>query len=249
MRSDFGLIGYKLSHSFSKSYFEKKFQKLGLTDHYYHLFEIDSVSQIRNLLKIHPFLKGLNVTIPYKEDVMETLDDVEDTARRIGSVNVIKIDKGKLTGFNTDYYGFLESLKSWIPAENLRVLSALVLGSGGAAKAVCHALEDLHIPFSIVSRKKQDGFLGYQDLKSDKSHITKSGLIVNTTPLGMYPDINTVPELDFTLINSGHYVYDLVYNPEKTQLMSVAAKQGATTKNGLEMLHLQAEKSWELWNE
>lgn len=249
MLTEFGLIGNKLSHSFSKNYFEEKFRTLGLKDHHYYLFEIQSAQDVNSILKQHPHMKGLNVTIPFKKDVINLLDDIEGNAERIGSVNAIKVSKdGKLNGYNTDYYGFRTSVESWIDLKQFDQ-SALVLGSGGASQAVCCVLEDLKIPFTIVSRTAHEGYLTYEDLGSHSSYVSTNMLIINTTPLGMFPALNTCPSIDYSQISSKHYVYDLVYNPEQTLFLKKSQEQGAKTKNGLEMLHLQAEKSWEIWSE
>jgi len=248
MAIEFGLIGRKLTHSFSKAYFEEKFSRLNLDNHSYNLFEIDSASELSPIVKSHPDLRGLNVTIPYKRDVMAVLDEVEENAARIGSVNVIKINsEGYLKGYNSDYYGFSNSLQKWMPLTNRDSVSALILGTGGASRAVRVVLEDLKIPFTIISRKDHPEFKTYQQVSNDPELIKSTRLIINTTPLGMYPDTQTYPDIDYAQLGSDHYVYDLVYNPEKTMFLNLSEERGAKIKNGLEMLHLQAEKSWDIW--
>ena len=243
---EFGLIGKKLSHSFSKEYFEGKFIFLNLTDHFYHLFELNEISGLPELIQNHPALKGLNVTIPYKEDIIPLLNGLDDIAEKVGAVNVVKVEADKtLSGFNTDFYGFKKSLLDWIaPGEQ----KALVFGTGGAARAVCAVLEDLHVPYIRVSRKKRDDILTYADLKADKSFLKDHKLIINATPLGMFPEVNTLPDIDYTLVGPEHFLYDLVYNPDLTLFLKKGFGRGASIKNGFEMLHLQAEKSWEIWS-
>jgi shikimate dehydrogenase len=188
----------------------------------------------------------LNVTVPYKEKVMKFLSDIDNDAKKIGAVNVIKIQNGKLVGYNTDSDAFYETLEKWFPKiENAK---ALVLGSGGSSKAVRQALRKLSIPFQIVSREKTSGDLTYQELEQNGSLLTATPLIINTTPLGMSPDANAFPPINFELINSTHYVYDLIYNPARTVFLQKAEMRGANIKNGLEMLHIQAEKAWAIWN-
>lgn len=242
----YGLIGKKLSHSFSKSYFTEKFKKEGLADSSYQLFELENIGQLDELIASYPDLKGLNVTIPYKEVVLPFLHKTDKTAQEIGAVNVIKVDKGRLYGYNSDYYGFRTSIVQWIknPPHELK---ALVLGTGGASKAVMAALKDLSIPYQLVSRSADKGNLTYDQLQDHPNIIRDHKLIINTTPVGMHPNADTKPALDYEQVAASHYLYDLVYNPEKTKFLEMGEKQGAKIKNGLEMLHLQAEKSWELW--
>ena len=241
----FGLIGFPLSHSFSKKYFNAKFDKEGYSGHYYELFPIESIEKLPKLVATHPNLMGLNVTIPYKEAVLPFLDKINDEAKRIGAVNTIRIKPGKLEGFNTDVYGFEVSL-----SEKINITAApqaLVLGTGGASKAVAFVFDKLGIPFRFVSRSKKSGHMTYEDLTPDT--IANHSIIVNTTPLGMTPNIDTKPALPYDSITSGHLLYDLVYNPETTSFLREGIKRGATTINGLRMLHLQAEKAWLLWNQ
>ena len=242
----YGLIGFPLSHSFSKKYFASKFEKEHITDCRYELFELKTIKEFPSLVASISGLKGLNVTIPYKQDVKQFLHQFDVSAEKVGAVNVIKVDKGGiLTGFNSDYYGFKRSLESWLPHLNFK---ALVLGSGGASKAVVAALNDLKIPFLLISRQSGNGDLTYEQLNEDLTYYRSHQLIVNTTPLGMSPHTEGYPDLLYDLMGETHYLYDLVYNPEETKMMTLGALKGANVKNGLEMLHLQAEKSWEIWN-
>ena len=246
MEKKFGLIGMTVSHSFSKSFFDEKFFREGLRDYHYDLYELKEIKDLKKLLGDNPELCGLNVTIPYKEQVIQLLSEVDATAKRIGAVNVIKIKDGKLRGFNTDSDAFLESLEKWFPNE--AGSKALLLGTGGSSKAVQEALKKLNIPFQVVSRTKSAGTITYQDLEKNGGIISESNLIINTTPLGMSPNNSTMPPLDFELITAKHHVYDLIYNPARTMFLQKAEMRNATIKNGLEMLHIQAEKSWAIWN-
>lgn len=240
MTAQFGLIGYPLSHSFSPAYFNNKFAT-EIIDARYDAYAIPSVEDLKTLLKEHSQLKGLNVTIPYKEQVLPLLNEIDASAREIGAVNCIKIEPGKLIGYNTDHIGFAESLKPLLHAQHTH---ALILGTGGAAKAVMFALSQLDIECKIVSRTGGD--MQYADV--DEGIMDKYRLIINTTPLGMYPAINTAPEIPYQFIDSSHLLYDLVYNPEETLFLKKGKQKGATIKNGYEMLILQAEASWQIWN-
>lgn len=246
MEKKFGLIGATVSHSFSKAYFDEKFFHDGLRDYHYDLYPLNNVDELKTLLKENPELVGLNVTIPYKEQVLKFLSDIDPFAKTIGAVNVIKITKGKLKGFNTDSDAFLESLEKWFP--NIEGSKALILGTGGSSKAVQAALKRIPIEFNVVSRDQKAGSYTYEDLKNDPSIITDASLIINTTPLGMSPDTNGMPPIDFELLGPTHFVYDLIYNPARTKFLQKAEMQGSTIKNGLEMLHIQAEKAWAIWN-
>jgi len=246
MEKKFGLIGSSVSHSFSKSYFDEKFFREGLRDYHYDLYPLGSVDELKKLLEENPELYGLNVTIPYKEQVLKFLSDIDPTAKNIGAVNVIKIQNGKLKGFNTDSDAFYETLEKWFP--KIKDAKALVLGTGGSSKAVQQALKKLDIPFSMVSREKTKGQHTYESLEKNGAPITEAQLIINTTPLGMSPNTNACPPIDYELITSQHYVYDLIYNPARTLFIQKAEMHGATVKNGLEMLQIQAEKAWAIWN-
>jgi len=244
----FGLIGHPLSHSFSKKYFTEKFKKEGISNCQYELFDIDAIEKLPFLLKEYPHLLGLNVTIPYKQAVFKYLDDVDPSARNIGAVNVIKISNGKLKGFNSDYLGFKVSLMEFIGEKLINSkLNALILGSGGASKAVKVALNDLGITYKIVSRSSstKNDVITYNDLNEDI--IDSHQLIINTTPLGMSPKVDACPQLPYSMLTSGHYLYDLVYNPEKTLFMQKGIAAGAKAINGMQMLILQAEEAWKIW--
>jgi shikimate dehydrogenase len=239
-----GLIGNPLSHSFSKSYFTKKFRELELTNYHYELYELETIEEFLPLVRNTPDLMGINVTIPYKKEVMSFLDEISAEAEAIGAVNVIKIDGHKLSGFNTDYYGFKTSLLNWLP-ESWQG-KALVLGTGGASLAVIAALTDSEIPFQVVSRNSGPDLLTYDQVKVLDLLATHK-LVLNTTPLGMQPQIKTAPDLDYRKIGPRHFLFDLVYNPALTTFMSNGLSMGAMVKNGIEMLELQAEKAWDIW--
>ena len=240
----YGLIGFPLSHSFSKQYFSEKFERENRQDCQYELYEIPEISKLPALLEKEPELLGLNVTIPYKQKVIPFLDGLDPACKQIGAVNCIKISKNKCVGYNTDYFGFRESLRKWLGNERPK---ALVLGTGGASKAVGQALEDLGIRFLSVSRTSSKDTLTYEDLKSQTGTIKDHLLVINTTPVGTYPNVHAMPEFPVELVGPNHWVYDLIYNPEETILMKKTGKMGARTKNGMEMLHLQAEAAWDIW--
>jgi shikimate dehydrogenase len=246
MEKVFGLIGSTVSHSFSKSYFDEKFFREGLRDYHYELFPLKNISDLESLLKDTKGLTGLNVTIPYKEQVIRYLDEVDGFAKKIGAVNVIKIQDGKLKGYNTDSEAFHETLEKWVP--KAKTFEALVLGTGGSSKAVQEALKKLKIEYNVVSRSAKKGALTYEQLEKNPKIIAESQLVINTTPLGMSPNTETMPNIDFEQITAEHFVYDLIYNPARTMFLQKAEMRGATIKNGLEMLHVQAEKSWVIWN-
>ncbi len=244
----FGLIGYPLEHSFSQKYFTEKFKQLNLLGYSYKLFPLDHIMQFPELIMRNTNLAGLNVTIPYKEDIMNFLDQIEHEASDVGAVNTIKIRQTAgdviVKGYNTDIYGFENSLVPFIGSSPLK---ALVFGSGGASKAVVYILKKLNINYIVVTRKPQNNSTTYTDLSKDiyNDHL----LWINTTPVGMSPHDNEHLPIDFDSITSKHFIYDLVYNPEKTMLLTEAEKRGARIKNGLEMLQLQAEKSFEIWED
>jgi shikimate dehydrogenase len=256
----FGLIGYPLTHSFSKGYFTEKFEKLDISDsHLYEKFEMADVTQsLPDLIAQNPDLEGLNVTIPHKQNVIPFLNEIDDAAKRIGAVNVIKISRNtngevNLKGYNSDYYGFKNSLlEEFAPLASGRgagsEVKALVLGDGGAAKAIKVALEDLNIDYKIVARRRiTNETILFEEL--NQFIIESHQLIINTTPLGTYPKSDECPEIPYQYLNSSHFLYDLVYNPAETLFMKKGIEQGAKAMNGLRMLHLQAEKSWEIWRE
>ena len=246
MEKKFGLIGETVGHSFSKNFFDEKFFREGLRDHHYDLYPLKNIDDLQQLLRDVPELLGLNVTIPYKEQVLKFLNDIDDSAKTIGAVNVIKISGNKLTGFNTDYVAFLETLKRWLPAD--QKFQALILGSGGSGKAVKAALDHLGIAHETVSRDEKLGRFTYESLKKDKAIFKSANLIVNTTPLGMSPNTESFPPIPYDCLTANHYVYDLIYNPARTIFLQKAEMKGAKIKNGLEMLHEQAEKSWTIWS-
>jgi len=246
MEKIYGLIGATVSHSFSKSYFDEKFFRDGLRDYHYELFPLEKIQEIETLIANTKGLSGLNVTLPYKEQILKYLDEVDPAATEIGAVNVVKVEDGKLKGYNTDSAAFFETLEKWLPKE--KSFKALVLGTGGSSKAVCQALAKLNISYRTVSRDKSKGDLTYDDLKKDTSILKESHLVINTTPLGMYPQTDAVPPISFECLTKDHFVYDLIYNPARTLFLQKAEMRGATIKNGLEMLHVQAEKSWQIWN-
>ncbi|MET4105467.1 shikimate dehydrogenase [Hymenobacter sp. UYP22] len=244
---EFGLLGRSLKHSFSQTYFTQKFHNLGLDDHRYELFELATINELPALLAAHPELRGLNVTIPYKEQVWPFLNEVAPSAARVGAVNVIEFqDGGRLVGHNTDYIGFRESLRGFLPKGGLANFRALVLGSGGASKAVEVALKDLGIGYWVVSRNAMGAGLTYQELTPRL--LQEHQIIINTTPLGTFPEVHECPPIPYEALSSQHYLYDLIYNPRETEFMQRGQAAGAQTKNGFEMLCLQAEAAWEIWN-
>ncbi len=246
MEKKFGLIGSTVSHSFSKSYFDEKFFQEGMRDYHYDLYPLTSIEELSRLLKENPDLCGLNVTIPYKEKVLPYLSDIDTAAQEIGAVNVIKIQGGKLTGYNTDSDAFRETLEKWFPKP--AGSQALILGTGGSSKAVREALKKLEIPFKLVSRAERAGDFTYDHLGKKSKILSQFNLVINTTPLGMVPDTEAFPSIDYECLQVDHYIYDLIYNPARTMFLQKAEMHGCTIKNGLEMLHVQAEKSWAIWN-
>ena len=239
----FGLIGYPLGHSFSKDYFTKKFSREKITDSIYKNFEMASLDSFTKTIKEEKNLIGLNVTIPYKENIIRYLDKVDSVAKEIGSVNVIKVIDNKLIGFNSDYLGFKISLEEWLPN---RKFNALVLGSGGSSNAICYALKKLDINYKIVSTSNPSYF-SYEDIRNEEIY-SKYKLIINTTPLGMSPNIDSFPNIQYRFLNSNSYLYDLVYNPKQTKFLSKGKKNNSHIKNGIEMLETQAKISWDIWN-
>ncbi|HFB99450.1 MAG TPA: shikimate dehydrogenase [Phaeodactylibacter sp.] len=251
-KREFTLIGYPLSHSFSKKYFTQKFEKENIPDCEYTLSPLENIKDFPRLLTSFSNLVGLNVTIPYKEKVIPYLDEISEEAQAIGAVNTIKIENGQLKGYNTDVYGFEKSLLSFLQKkqndtsnQKITIENALVLGTGGAAKAVVYVLKKIGIEPILVSRQSGKGDLTYADL--DTPIFSECKLIVNATPLGMSPNLQSHPNLPYHRLNKDYFLYDLVYNPEKTVFLMLGNSKGAATKNGLEMLHLQAEKAWKFW--
>lgn len=244
----YGLIGYPLSHSFSAKYFAEKFEHEKIRDSRYQLFPIENIEMLPGIIHQFPELCGLNVTIPYKQSVISYLQKIEENAEQIGAVNTIKIiwNKGTYTlfGYNTDSFGFMESLK---PHLNQKQLHALVLGTGGASKAVAYALRLMGIQVTFVSRKPfGPNQIPYRDIT--QSVISENKIIVNSSPVGTYPDIYSFPDIPYDLLTADHLLYDLVYNPAETEFLKRGREKGAATINGLQMLHLQADRAWEIWN-
>jgi len=243
-KHNFGLIGKDISYSFSKQYFTDKFNTLKLKGYTYRNFDIQQIKEFQEKIIKTKNLKGLNVTIPYKEEIIEFLDELDSEARKIGAVNTIKIlENNKLKGFNTDVYGFEHSLKPLLSPEHRK---ALILGTGGASKAIDFVLNKLKIETLFVSRNpKGDHQIDYQQLT--KSIIQDHTVIINCTPLGTYPDIKRYPIIPYQYLTPDHLLYDLIYNPVETQFLKKGKEMGCMTCNGLKMLELQAEKSWEIW--
>ncbi len=244
----FGLLGFPLGHSFSKKYFTEKFEKLGISEaNIYELFELSDIQQFPEFLKNQANIGGLNVTIPHKQVVMQFLDGLDVSAEKVGAVNVIKLlPDGKLIGYNSDYYGFKTSLEAFLKNVNSTHIKALVLGNGGAGKAVVAALKDLGIDYKTVSRTKSAENISYDEIPA---LIPDYQLIINCSPVGTYPKSDQCPDIPYELLTPNHYLYDLVYNPIETLFLQKGKEQNAHTHNGLLMLHLQAEKAWEIWNE
>jgi shikimate dehydrogenase len=244
-RFKFGLLGKNISYSFSKKYFTEKFEKLGLINYKYFNFDIPEIEEFPFLLyhKEHEF-GGINVTIPYKELVMKYLHEIDDDANKIGAVNTIKItDNNQLVGYNTDFYGFQKSIEPLLKSHHKK---ALILGTGGASKAIAYALKQLNIDYKFVSRKVAENMFLYSVL--NKEIIEEYTLIINCSPIGTHPNINEAPNIPYEYITQKHLLFDLIYNPAETKFLQEGKKRGAIVKNGLEMLELQAEKSWEIWN-
>ncbi len=273
----YGLIGYPLGHSFSRKFFTEKFEKEGIDAQYLN-FEIPSIEEFPEIIKNNPELRGLNVTIPYKQQVMQYLDEISEEAKAIGAVNVVRIERpspqpspimgretmrnagnkpdglpikgdmseglrGSLIGYNSDVIGFVESIRSLLKAHHKK---ALILGTGGASKAIRYGLEEkLGMETLFVSRSAREGMITYEEVTAEV--LKEYEVIVNCSPVGMYPHVDECPALPYEAMNENHLLYDLVYNPLETLFMKKGAEQGATVKNGLEMLHLQAIASWKFW--
>jgi shikimate dehydrogenase len=239
----FGLIGWPLGHSFSKGYFADKFHAEDIRDCRYDNFPLSSIAEFPDLVSRTENLCGLNVTIPYKEAVIPYLDDLDEEAAAVGAVNTIRFHDSGLRGYNTDIYGFRKSLEPLLSGR----VEALILGTGGASKAVAYVLGELGLPYTFVSRRQKGDVLSYDKLSGDQVRTCR--LIVNTTPLGMYPDIGSRPDIPYEAITAEHILYDLVYNPEVTVFLREGERRGAIMKNGLEMLQLQADRAWAIWND
>lgn len=245
----FGLIGKTLEHSFSPAFFKEKFQREGINDCFYNLYPLKKIDEFNQLIGGFTELSGLNVTIPYKQEIIPFLDEIEENAKEIAAVNTIRFEwvqnKLKLIGYNTDYLGFTDSIKPLLKDHHQ---SALVLGTGGSSLAVIYALKKLGIKYSKVSRNpinSQD--LNYDSLNEDI--ISSNKIIINTTPLGMFPNISMKPDIPYDAISSEHLLFDLIYNPKQTEFLKTGLEKGAEVKNGFEMLIKQAEYSWKIWND
>ncbi len=243
----YGLIGQTLGYSFSRGYFSELFEKLGLEDHVFSNYELPHIDDLKTLLGEEPDIRGFTVTIPYKEQVIPFLSEMSDAAQKIGAVNVVVRCRGKLVGHNTDAIGFELSLKQFMPQLPTEA-PALILGTGGASKAIAYVLTKLNQSFRFVSRKpKTREHLAYEDLQNLDWCVPR--LLINTTPVGTFPNVEECPSIPVDLLNERHFLYDLIYNPEETLLLREGRMRGAKTINGLEMLHLQAEAAWKIWQE
>ena len=242
-KSRFGLVGKNISYSFSKGYFTQKFKDLGLDHHSYENCDLAAIEDFQDLIQLNKDLIGLNVTIPYKEVVIPYLDELNPKAEKIGAVNTIKFTKKGLKGFNTDIYGFKKSIKPFLKKHHKK---ALILGTGGASKAVAFVFDEIGIKFKYVSRNPEKSQLGYTDL--NEKLFKEYTIMVNCTPQGTFPNITDKPDIPYQFITKKHLLFDLIYNPEKTAFLLEGEKRGASICNGLRMLELQAEKSWEIWN-
>jgi shikimate dehydrogenase len=240
----YGLIGFPLSHSFSKRYFTQKFIYEGVENASYGLFPLKDEREVGRFLTNKNF-SGINVTIPYKATVIPFLDELSEEAQAIQAVNVINNVDGKLIGYNTDCIGFEIALIKWL-GPGLPVKNALILGTGGSAKSIAYALEKNNIPFLNVSRSASKGDLSYEQLNA--SHIEQADLIINCTPVGMWPNVHNAPPIPYDLLNSQHRLFDLVYNPEKTLFLTLGEERGCSIRNGMKMLVEQAEEAWRIWN-
>lgn len=245
----YGLIGYRLGYSFSKGFFTEKFEKEGLNDHEYVNFELDNIREFPSIFEQNKHISGLNCTIPYKQEIMPYLDEIDEEAAQVGAINTVKIiregNETKLKGFNTDIYGFENSL---MPMLNEKHTKALILGTGGASKAIKHILDKHSIDYLSASIEEElfENELRYEQI--DASLIKERLIIINATPLGTYPKVDVCPPIPYEHITAEHVLFDLVYNPEETLFLKKGKEKGAATKNGLEMLHFQAIKAWEIWN-
>lgn len=244
-RFKFGLVGKNISYSFSKKYFVEKFQKLGLNSYKYDNYDIPEIEEFPFILyQREDDFQGFNVTIPYKQSIIKYLDEVDEDARKIGAVNTIKVtDDNMLIGYNTDVHGFQKSLKPLLQKHHKK---ALILGTGGASKAIAYALNKLDVEYEFVSRSASENSLLYSILS--QKIIEEYTIIINCTPLGTHPNIEDAPNIPYEFITDKHLLFDLIYNPSETKFLKEGKKRGAIIKNGLEMLELQAEKSWEIWN-
>ena len=239
----YGIIGFPLGHSFSRGFFTEKFAREGIDAQYLN-FEIPDARMLLDVLRDNPELRGLNVTLPHKQAVIPLLDELSDEAREIGAVNVIRVRDGKLKGFNSDITGFTESIKPLLKPHHKK---ALVLGTGGASKAIRVGLKRMGIEWKYVSRTPREGMMTYEDITAET--LQEYSVIVNCSPVGMFPKVDEAPAIPYEYLTPKHLLFDCVYNPEDTLFMQKGREQGATVKNGREMLHLQAIASWRFWNE
>ena len=240
----FGLLGYPLSHSFSKKYFEVKFAHEQLMDCRYENFELSSIHQLPDLIRDQPSLQGFNITIPYKQQIIPFLHEENEVVQQTGACNCVKLVDGRLVGYNTDVEGFSQSLKKQLRPFHKH---ALILGTGGAAKAVAYVLKGMRIPYNFVSRRHQhpDNCLSYDEVNEQVLHTHQ--LIINTSPTGMYPNVHTAPPIAYQALTDQHFLFDLTYNPEKTLFLQQGESKGAAIQNGYDMLVIQAEESWKIW--
>lgn len=239
----YGIIGYPLGHSFSRGFFTEKFARESIDAQYLN-FEIPDVAMLSDVLRDNPELRGLNVTLPHKQAVIPLLDEMSEEAMEIGAVNVIRVRNGKLKGFNSDIIGFTNSIMPLLQPHHKK---ALILGTGGVSKAIRVGLNRLGIEWTYVSRSPRDGMVTYEDITAET--LQEYTVIVNCSPVGMFPKVDAAPAIPYELLSPQHLLFDCVYNPEETLFMKKGREQGATVKNGLEMLHLQAVASWDFWNE
>jgi len=239
----FGLVGKNIGYSFSKNYFTERFRNDNVLDNSYDNFDIQDISEFPKIIEDNPDLAGLNVTIPYKEIVIPYLDSLSKKATQIGAINVIRFKKGKLKGYNSDYYGFKKSLQPLLKPHHKK---ALILGTGGASKAIAFALDELDILYTFVSREAKENTIDYNRINA--TTFDNYQIIINCTPLGTSPNTAAFPPLPYEFFTENHIAFDLIYNPQETQFLSKAKANGATIKNGMEMLILQAEKAWKIWN-
>ncbi|HKK42660.1 MAG TPA: shikimate dehydrogenase [Bacteroidales bacterium] len=244
----FGLIGFPLGHSFSKKYFTEKFEREGLSDCLYENYPLENIDLLPDILNSEPDLRGFNVTIPHKSSVIRFLTHIADDASEIGAVNVVKIkrsgSKTDLYGFNSDIKGISDSLAPYLTAS---IKQVLILGTGGSSRAVSYVMRKAGLKVMLVSRNAGKGTVGYDDLTA--GIIRESGIIVNTTPLGMFPDVGSCPDLDYNLLTGEQVLFDLVYNPEMTRFLRMGAERGCTVISGIRMLYSQADRAWEIWND
>ena len=245
-KSKFGLLGKNISYSFSSGYFTKKFEKLNLKKHKYVNFDIPEIKDFPSIIEETPNLKGMNVTIPYKEEVIQYLDKLDETAKEIGAVNTIKFTKrGDLKGYNTDIFGFENSIKPFLKKHHKK---ALILGTGGASKAVAYAFKRNDIKFKFVSRNPSEkNQISYKDLSEEI--LEEYTVIVNCSPIGTFPNVNDAPKIPYQFISDKHLLFDLIYNPEETAFLKKGKEKGAAIKNGYQMLELQAEEAWRIWDD